>query len=829
MDIHQNQQLKLAYDFVQHTNKNIFLTGKAGTGKTTFLHNLKKVSLKRMIVVAPTGVAAINAGGVTIHSFFQMPFGPFIPEHIRSQNPSNQLNTQPQVSNEKKFNKNKIHLIKSLDLLVIDEISMVRADLLDGIDEVLRRYRDKSKPFGGVQLLMIGDLHQLSPVVKDDEWNILKDYYKTVYFFSSKALQKTEPISIELKHIYRQSEKHFINMLGEIRENKVSRQTLHELNQRYFPDFKSKEKDGYITLTTHNATAQKINQSKLDEIPGTASTFTAIIKDDFPGYSFPTEEELSLKVGAQVMFIKNDSSHDKLYYNGKIGKITRFEDDIIFVKCPTAEIPVEHEVWENIRYSLNPDTKEIEETILGSFTQYPLKLAWAITIHKSQGLTFEKAIVDANAAFAFGQVYVALSRCTSFEGLVLLSPIVLSCIKNDKTISEFSNNIEQNAPGETQLLESKASFQQSLLNELFDFSEIKKRFYSSKKIVKENLSGFDVSVLDTLNEIESSADRYIYEVAEKFNKQLEYLLFKNSIPEENAELQERITKACAYFIEKIENNIYNIIQDIDIETDNKVLKKSIVEALEQLEKEIFLKLSCMKASANGFNTINYLRARANSEIDFKSGLQKRATKKMTAFQNIEHTELYAELKRWRNNLAEKNNLPAYMILPHKSLIKLLLKLPVSSAELLKIKGIGKVKVKQFGEDILSIISNYCEKNNVEKSQLEIEDIKPKKPKTIDTKKTSFDLFKAGKSIEEIAKERSFATSTINEHLAYYVGLGEIDVLDLVEKEKVDKIFEYAMQNQVNSLSQVKEALDESITYEEIRLVIKHLSFLEKDN
>lgn len=379
METARNEQLDLALSFVQFTNKNIFLTGKAGTGKTTFLHNLKKSSQKRMAVVAPTGVAAINAGGVTIHSFFQLPFGPYIPGN----------KSQP----FKRFNRDKINLIRSLDLLVIDEISMVRADTLDGIDEVLRRYRDHSKPFGGVQLLMIGDLHQLSPVTRDDDWNILKDFYSNLYFFSSRALQKTELINIELKHIYRQADSTFIGLLNDVRNNKITQQVLDQLNKRYLPDFNPGDDEGYITLTTHNKTAQEINEQKLEGITTPSHRFKAVVQGDFPEFSYPTIFELEIKPGAQVMFVKNDPSRERIFYNGKIGRIQKIVNEVIYVKCPgeSNEIAVEPLEWENIRYELNPDTKEVEEKKAGSFTQYPLKLAWAITIHKSQGLTFEKS------------------------------------------------------------------------------------------------------------------------------------------------------------------------------------------------------------------------------------------------------------------------------------------------------------------------------------------------------------------------------------------------------------------------------------------------------
>jgi len=360
------------------------------------------------VVVAPTGVAAINAGGVTIHSFFQLPFGPQIPEELAKRLPAANTDAKQAASRYQRFNREKINIIKSIDLLVIDEISMVRADLLDAIDAVLRRFRNRETPFGGVQLLMIGDLQQLAPIAKEDEWKLLRNYYESVYFFSSKALQKTDYVSIELTQVYRQRNEDFIKLLGKIRENRLDTEALEVLEKRHIPNFRPGDEEGYITLTTHNYQAQDINKYRLQELKGKNHSFNAKVSGEFPTFNYPTEEVLNLKIGAQVMFVKNDPSPQKEFYNGKIGKITGIDEDKIFVRCPDDEalITVTPLEWQNCRYTLNEQTKEIEETVIGSFTQYPLKLAWAVTIHKSQGLTFDKAIIDARQAFAHGQVYV---------------------------------------------------------------------------------------------------------------------------------------------------------------------------------------------------------------------------------------------------------------------------------------------------------------------------------------------------------------------------------------------------------------------------------------
>jgi len=453
----RNPQLDLAFDFVQFTGQNLFLTGKAGTGKTTFLKNLKRESPKRMIVVAPTGVAAINAGGVTIHSFFQISFGPQIPRDPNKPLISPGFSEGSSSEGVKRFSREKINIIRSLDLLVIDEISMVRADLLDAIDEVLRRYRNRYKPFGGIQLLMIGDLQQLAPIVKEEEWEILKPHYETSFFFSSRALKQSTFRGIELKHIFRQSDLRFIDLLNKVRNNRLDTETLMELNKRYMPGFNPGEKEGYITLTTHNYQSQQINISKLGMLESASFGFSAEVSGEFPEYSFPTDMELELKIGSQVMFVKNDPSPAKRFYNGKIGKITDMDEDQIEVICPgeVAVIRVERLIWKNTKYALNDATQEIEEEVIGTFSQFPLKLAWAITIHKSQGLTFEKAIIDARSSFAHGQVYVALSRCKTIEGLVLSSPIAIHSVKSDSTVAQFSEEVEQNQPGTAELEPSR--------------------------------------------------------------------------------------------------------------------------------------------------------------------------------------------------------------------------------------------------------------------------------------------------------------------------------------------------------------------------------------
>jgi hypothetical protein len=828
MDFDNNAKIKLAYDFVFCTNKNVFLTGKAGTGKTTFLKNLHTEIPKRTVVVAPTGVAAINAGGVTIHSFFQLPFSPFIPRSSKN----NLVAEDPKESvfAKNRLNKNKIKIIKSLDLLVIDEISMVRADVLDAIDDVLRRYRRNEKPFGGVQLLMIGDLHQLAPVVREEEWNFIKDYYTTSYFFGSNALKTSSFVTIELEHIYRQSDTKFIKLLGEIRENKLSTQGMELLNNRYIPNFVPTEKDNYIVLTTHNATAANINETRLAEIKGKKHVFKAKICDDFPEYMFPTEKELSLKVGSQVMFIKNDLSHDKLFYNGKIGKISKIERELIYVKCEDnySDILVKTEIWENVQYTFNDTSKEIEELVIGSFEQYPLKLAWAITIHKSQGLTFDKAVIDINAAFAFGQVYVALSRCKTLEGMVLVSKLSTSAIKSDYTINEFSNNAQANAPDNAKLNTSKLNYQKELITEQFDFSEIKKNFYYFRKIFLENISKFDNSLINIISNIEHAAKNDIFNIYEKFINQINSLTQNEILPQDNARLQERIKKASEYYYNKIEYIFHDKLKEIYFDADNKEIKRNIADALEKLERNLHIKQQSLSCSRNGFETVAYLKATTNADIDFKPKLNRKTTDIYTGVvHNKEHSELYSELNSWRKMIAEDYNVPVFLVLQQNTLRELVEKLPADLKQLSKIKGIGKAKVNQYGEDILKIIDNYCYKNNIRRDKSEIEGLKPQKTEKTDTKLLSLELYKQGKNIQEIAKERGFVESTIFGHLAHYVIKGELDITVLMEMEKFEEISNYLEQKGNLSLRQLYEELDRKYMYNELRFVIEYLNALQK--
>ena len=696
-----NPQLELAGNLLKYTGTHLFLTGKAGTGKTTFLHNLRANSPKRMIVVAPTGVAAINARGVTIHSFFQLNFAPFIPDT----RPSNDFF---------RFSKVKINVIRSLDLLVIDEISMVRADLLDAVDYVLRYVRRNDLPFGGVQLLMIGDLEQLAPVVKEDEWNLLSRVYESPFFFHSQALQKTSYVCVELKTVYRQSNEVFINMLNRIREKKIDSALLQELNKRYQPAFNPEKEDGYIVLTTHNYQAQRINSEKLAQIKDKSYIYEAKITGNFPDYSFPTDAKLALKKGAQVMFVKNDSSSEKRYFNGKIAVITYIDDDRIEAQGEedTSPIVVEKDVWNNMKYNIDPDTKELREEEEGSFEQYPLKTAWAITVHKSQGLTFEKAIIDANASFAHGQVYVALSRCRTLEGLVLMSPIAMHSIIRSEDIDAFNRYAEEKEPNEQMFQTLRKDYFEKMLFEQFSYKIIQSRLNTMRWLLNEHFRNLYPELITEYKKTEKRFRNEILNVTEQFRLQLQRLLSKTDNPEEDIFLQERIQKAAIYFLEKTNLILQDLLDKSIIETDNQEVRKRINDVLGFFQTEVRQKQKTLETCLAGFSVPAYLNAKSKSLIEEdtpKPRKKERGKKiketsaKIMISKDILHPELYEQLRSWRYTQAQEQNVPAYVVLSQMALIGITNLLPLDSAQLLQIPGIGKITSARYGDDILQIV------------------------------------------------------------------------------------------------------------------------------
>ncbi|WP_296317899.1 helix-turn-helix domain-containing protein [Winogradskyella sp. UBA3174] len=807
-----NNELDLAWNFVTKTNRNIFLTGKAGTGKTTFLHKLKMQSKKRMVVVAPTGVAAINAKGVTIHSFFQMPFGPILPD--------TDLNSSAGFN--RKFSKTKINIIKSLDLLVIDEISMVRADLLDGIDKTLRRFKNRNQVFGGVQLLIIGDLQQLSPVIKNHEWRLLSPFYKNAFFFSSQAYQQCNSVTVELKHIYRQDNPVFIDILNEVRNNKLSQASADELNKRYQPTFMPNENDGYISLTTHNNKANQTNKLELEKLKVKSKTYKAIIEGNFPEHSYPNKEELDLKVGAQVMFVKNDSSPEKRYFNGKIGKVILLDTDEIVVNCPDDDFNIitKPEIWENINYTVDYDTKAISEDMIGSYTQMPLRLAWSITIHKSQGLTFDKAIIDAEGAFAHGQTYVALSRCKSLEGLILKSKITRNQIISDSNVISFNAEAEANQPNDDILQQSKRTFQLDLISEIFDFYNFLYPVNRILDIYYNNRGSIEGSIENPLTIIKDNiAD--LLRVSTSFNSQLKSIGNVLDIPELDVLLQERFVKAISYFNNQTKSKLETSLRALAYTTDNKALQKDINKQYDILEELLAAKLLYFEGLKKGFNVQQFLELRAKSVFLAKDKPKKQRKVVIEGTTNIELFELLREL---RNQIANREDLVHFQIFTQKSLYAMCEILPTSKQELKEVHGMGKTRIEKYGTEILKVIKSYCDENDIETSNdvSVFEEFKPKKQKG-DTKNISLELFKRGKSIDQIAIERDLNSNTIFGHLAGFISSGEIEVTELMSKTHYSELKKIIPNKTFDNLSDLKHQLDDKFSYGELRLVVNEFS------
>jgi len=727
-----NREMNLAWQFVANTNTSVFLTGKAGTGKTTFLHKLRELSPKRMVVLAPTGVAAINAQGQTIHSFFQLPFGPNIPGLQQGEG-----NLRYRMSKEKK------QLIRTLDLLVIDEISMVRCDLLDAIDDVMRKYRDRNRPFGGAQLLMIGDLQQLSPVAQDKEWSLLSSYYDTPYFFGSKALAKIDYITIELRHIYRQQDEHFISLLAAIRENRIDKPALDTLNRRYIPGFVPPKDEDWIRLTTHNRMADTYNEQQLNQLSSKELRYVAEVHGNFPETSYPAAYELVVKEGAQVMFLKNDPSGNKDYYNGKIGVVegTEWDDEhnreLIRVYCKEdgSTILLPPVTWENTKYVIDEESKEIREEVEGTFRQYPLRLAWAITIHKSQGLTFNHAVLDINASFTHGQVYVALSRCRTLEGLVLAQALYPGSIITDDSVSAYiDKEIAEGMKKEEELPILKQSYYLSLLDEMFDFSKLISGYNYLTRVVDEHLYNQYPELLTLMKSNQKRMETDLMVVASKFRQQYGRLVYASSNAAKDAKLQERLQSAYVYFRDQLIDIIGNLLPELAISIGNKQVSTQFNNALEVFMLEYRIKIGvfmrfCEEKSA--FNVKGYLRAKAAAVLDDVSPKgQNRSTKR-----------------------------------PKK----------VSEAA-------------------------------------------PKEKKQ-DTRQKTLLLYREGNSIKAIANLRGLKTNTIEDHLAYWVGKGELDINELVTTDHQQKITSVIRRfNRAYTLSDIKSALPPNYSYLEIKCV-----------
>ena len=813
-----NKKLDFVEELVLYTDSHIFLTGRAGTGKTTFLKNLPLKTYKRMAVVAPTGVAALNAGGQTIHSFFQLPFGPQIPENALG----NAFQAKSLASQYQKLNKKKIKLMRSLDLLIIDEISMVRADVLDAIDAVLRRVRRSQKPFGGLQLLMIGDVHQLAPVAKAEEWEILSPYYDTPYFFGSQVLKKASYVCVELEHIYRQHDEDFITLLNKVRDNQMDAECVRLLNSRFQPSFVPKDGEGYITLTTHNYQADQINESKLAAIKEKPLIFKAEIHGTFPEHTYPTKENLELKIWAQVMFVKNDPSPEKAFYNGKIGRLVDYDEKegTVTVESEGEQITVPKLKWQNMEYAINAENQEIEENEIGSFTQIPLRLAWAVTIHKSQGLTFDKVIVDAGQAFAHGQVYVALSRCTSLEGLVLKTRITSNALVNDFSVNQFVDTLPEKEPTQEKVDALRHEYELETMLELIDFEGIYKDFGKLMKVIYANDTLFEATMIQDLSQRRNRIYEELYSVGTKFESQIRKLHAEMPTCEQNQPLQERLKKGVTYFDEHLKS-IATGLFDLPFKTDNKLVNEQLTEALKQLKEDIYLKGCCLEVCKDGFSVMAYQKTKSVKVIETeKSGKKKVEIKDDT----MDKSPLYARLRAWRSRKADELGTELYAIIPNKPLKIIAQEKPVTLQALKEIEGMGPKRVKAYGAEILDIVLRFLgnDPETIDLGEMPEEPEKKEKKLKGETYRITKEMFDSGMSIEAIAKERNLAVSTIYSHLLRFVEEGSLEASQIVEKEKYNEILEYFESTFDPQIYIAREVLGDGFQYGEIKAVLIEL-------
>ncbi|MFV8334884.1 helix-turn-helix domain-containing protein [Flavobacterium sp. RSP29] len=582
--------------FINQTQRSVFLTGKAGTGKTTLLREIIETTHKNTVVVAPTGIAALNAGGVTIHSMFQLPFGGFIPDNSSPQfSESTKFETKATLRRHFKMSGLKKSVIRNMELLIIDEVSMLRADLLDAMDYMMQTVRKKSTPFGGVQVLYIGDLLQLPPVIRDEEWRTLKTYYKGKFFFHSHVVQQNPPLYIELSKIFRQTDDTFISVLNNLRNNEISQQDIQTLNQYVKPDFDLKANKGYITLTTHNNKADSMNAQALEDLEGKSVVYKPEITGDFPEKIFPVEQQLQLKVGAQIMFVKNDLSFDKNYFNGKMGVIKSLSSQEILVHFPEENktIEVEKYEWQNIRYKVDETTKEIEEEVLGTFVHYPIKLAWAITVHKSQGLTFDKAALDVSQVFLPGQAYVALSRLRSLEGLILLSPLRMNGISNDQDVMDYSLNKASDSFLENALHFETKNFIHNYLINTFDWNDLAQEWRNHKFSYNEKSEISEKSKHAVWARKQTEIIEQLLDPSKKFISQLNKLFAQETVDLNH--VSERIQAAFSYFLKPMDDLVFEILWKIEEVKRIKKVKAFYGEliVLEELQTKAVLRL--MKA------------------------------------------------------------------------------------------------------------------------------------------------------------------------------------------------------------------------------------------
>lgn len=821
--VERNELFDLAFRFVTETQESIFLTGKAGTGKTTFLKYLQQHCAKNSVVAAPTGVAAINAGGVTLHSLFQLPFHPYIPTEANKQ----------ELLKKIRYQKQRITLLRKMELLVIDEVSMVRADVMDAIDAILKSVRrNHAVPFGGVQLLLIGDLYQLPPVAKNEEWNLLKDYYNSTFFFDSLAIKEQQPLLIELTKIYRQKEESFVQLLNKVRNNTMEQEDFEQLNKRYVPNFRPAQEEKFITLTSHNNQADQINQSRLQSLSAPAFTYTAKIDGDFPENLYPVEKELLLKEGAQVMFTKNDT--DRNYFNGKIGTVVKLEKDNIVVSSDGKEITVKTETWENTRYTINRTDEKLQQEVLGTFSQYPLRLAWAITIHKSQGLTFDKVMIDAAASFSSGQVYVALSRCTSLDGIVLITPIPPSAIYTNTHVVHAQSSLAPRGSLAERFEGARHVFTLQLIDEIFSLRDMQQPLALLNKQMQLHAAKLNEA---SVQWVQNFTQNYLQQkaVADKFTIRAHELMKDDAVIENNPVLQKRISDAAGYFIPVL-NSMKNDLENHDIVTEHKEIAAVLDEPLQELMRAHITILYLLQYALKPFEITGYLKHKLNLSVPRIQITSYAATKKSTAVAgDIPNPELYYTLRNWRDRICNEENTPVYMVANSDTLREICLYLPLTRQHLLLLSGFGKAKVERFGDELLDMVERYCNQNGLE-TNMEAKSASPKrvrKEKSTEPKEektpssvVTLQLYKQGKTIVAIAKERSLAVSTIESHLTDSIKTGEVAVSDFADAEVIKHVSEILLSNPDKKHGELKALIGDTVSFTQIRAVANHLQWLK---
>lgn len=684
-----------AKDIILNTDTTLFVTGRAGTGKTTLLRYVAESSQKNTVVVAPTGIAAINAGGVTIHSFFKLPFAPFIPSVIEAK----------KLIAGQKMRAEFRSVIRSVDMIIIDEVSMLRADILDAIDVVLRHYRNSKFPFGGVQMVFFGDMYQLPPVCVNDEWFILKDYYSTPYFFSAKVFEKQEIVCLELDKIFRQRDADFVEILNQVRNNNISKENFNRLNDRYNPDFDLENNPDFVVLTTHNAVSDDINESRLIDIDSKTFIFDAAIKGDFPEYLYPVEQQIVLKKGARVMFTANDHINpERLYYNGKMGTVVELEDNNVYVTCDGEDDPIQvnYETWENNTFSYNRKENSVDVKTIGTFTQLPLRLAWAITIHKSQGLTFQKVAIDAANSFTSGQVYVALSRCTSLDGIVLLSPINSNSIMVDSRIQRFSkNNFNEDLLPDF-VNRKKRDTLCNMLIKLFSFNLLEVAVLDLKGYVTEFRADFSDYTPEMVENILSIVQD-LSDVGTRFAVQLRKITNANDF----SLLNSRVNDAKKYFLQRLET-LEKAMDITNVSTKKKERANKFSKLLNEVNKNLQETLFFLKNLDDDISVEQFYMLRHEFVVE-KVNYNIYEEEKEDANEQTVDSELiaviYSKLMAWRNNLAKELDIPSYLIFKKDTIMEMAQKMPDTKDKLLKINGVGKVKAGKYGQECIDIIKS----------------------------------------------------------------------------------------------------------------------------